>query len=168
MTEPIILDETKDQTRRLVQLEATHQIDDEGALSLLYLASLTLDGARLGSISSTGSPTSFWLDATAADAFCVAWTKFRADQEANKQAEEERKQALIAEAYAIAEKYPAITIKETGQSCWRVSCPASGWLTAYPAQGAESLLRDVKSAQDDYQRKLPYIKHMNRDTKATA
>lgn len=147
MAEPIILDETKDQTRRLVQLEATHQIDDEGALSLLYLASLSLDGAKLGSISSTGSPTSFWLDATAADAFCTAWAKFKTDQAANEKAEKERKQHIIAEAYAIVKRHPEIKVetdKTASPTWWRVSLPSQGCAFRQPAYYPEHLLEQVK------------------------
>ena len=147
MTEPIILAENEDQTRRLVQLEATHEVDRDGSLSLLYTASLTQGGVTFRRISSAEPSTNFYLDSDVADAFCTAWTKFKADQEANKLAEEERKNTLIAEAYAIARRHPEIKVETDGKaspSWWRVSLPSQGCTFWQPAYYPEHLLEQVK------------------------
>jgi hypothetical protein len=144
MTEPIILAETEDQTRRLVQLEASHDIDRDSSLSLLYTASLTQGGVELRRISSAEPSTNFYLDCDVADAFCAAWAKFKADQETNKQAEEERKNTLIAEAYAIARRHPAIEIKE-GQGYWNVSIPSQAYRFRQPAYYPDDFLTQVQT-----------------------
>lgn len=160
MTEPIILAETEDQTRRLVQLEATHEVDRDGSLTLLYTASLTQGGAELRRISSAEPSTNFYLDSDVADAFCAAWTTFKADQEANEQAEKERKNTLIAEAYAIARRHPEISI-EAGKGYWDVSIPSQGYGFRRPACYPEHLLEQVNCC-------LANLQVPGDDVKATA
>lgn len=144
MTEPIILAETEDQTRRLVQLEATHEVDRDGSLTLLYTASMTQGGAELRRISSSEPGQKFYLDCDVADAFCAAWTKFKADQEANEKAEKERKERVVAEAYAIARRHPAIEIKE-GRGYWDVSIPSQAYRFMQPAYYPADFLTQVKT-----------------------
>lgn len=162
MAEPIILAETEDQTRRLVQLEATHEVDREGSLSLLYTASLTQGGAELRRISSAEPSQKFYLDCDVADAFCKAWMKFKTDQEANEQAEQERQHTLIAEAYELERQHPEIKIESDGTASpgwWRVSLPSQGVAFRQPAYYPEHLLEQVKECLA----LLP-----EEDTKATA
>ncbi len=150
MAEPIILAETEDQTRRLVQLDASHEVDRDGSLSLLYTASMTQGGAELRRISSAEPSQKFYLDCDVADAFCNAWMKFKADQEANEKAEKERKEHLVAEAYAIARRHPEIKIetdKTASPSWWRVSLPSQGCAFRQPAYYPEHLLEQVKECQ---------------------
>lgn len=155
--EPIILAEDGRHARRLIQLEAFHEIDYSGSVSLLYTASLMEGGVKIRRISSEEALVEFWMDANVINALCAGWTKFNDDQAAKQRAEDERQNCIIAEAYDIVQACPAVKVEESGPNCWRVSCPDSGWIAAYPAQNAESLIRDVKNARDCYQRLLPAI-----------
>jgi hypothetical protein len=148
MTNPILLNETEDQSRRMVQLDAWHEIDHEGSVSVLITASMTQAGVKLRRMSSAEPQESFYMDANAADAFCKAWADFKEAQEAQKKAEEERKNTLIAEAYAIARKHPEIKIEadnETHPRYWDVSIPAQGYGFCSPAYYPVNLLEQVKT-----------------------
>jgi hypothetical protein len=145
--EPKILAETGDQRRRLVELEAWHEADWDGATSTVITASLTQSGAEIRRMSNNEPPTNFWLDASVADAFCAAWTQFKADQEANKKAEEEQRQALIKEAYALAARHPEIKIETDGTASpgwWRVSIPTQAYRFMQPAYYPANLMEHVK------------------------
>jgi hypothetical protein len=129
----------------------------------------TKDGAMLFHFFQSSEPKNYALSTAEADAFCEQWMAYRAEQKAAEQTERERQQALIAEAYRLAGQHVKIETDSTASpTWWRVSCPASGWESAYAAQSPETLLSDVKSANEHYQLKLPYIKHMHRNTKVTA
>jgi hypothetical protein len=160
MAEPIILAENEDQTHRLVQLDAAHEIDREGSLSLLYTASLTQGGIEIRRISSAEPSQKFYLDCDVADAFCAAWTKFKADQEANEKAEKERKERVVAEAYAIAHRHPEISIEE-GKGYWDVSIPSQGYGFRRPACYPDHLLEQVNCC-------LANLQVPGDDVKATA
>jgi hypothetical protein len=63
MTNPILLNETEDQSRRMVQLDAWHEIDHEGSVSVLITASMTQAGVKLRRMSSAEPQESFYMDA---------------------------------------------------------------------------------------------------------
>jgi hypothetical protein len=143
-----ILADDENSNRRLVELEAIHEIDREGSLSLLYTASLTMGGVTLRRISSAEPSTQFYLDMNVMDALVAGWTGFKAAVEARKQEEEEQKQTTIAEAYAIAARHPEIKIKadnETHPRYWEVSIPSQGYGFCSPAYYPDSLLEQVKT-----------------------
>jgi hypothetical protein len=144
MTEPIVLAE--DESRRLVQLEAIHEIDREGSFSQLHTASITQSGVTVRRIRSAEPPVSFYMDADVMDALCAAWTGSKDAHAAQKKAKTERKQAMVAEAYAIVNRHPAIKIKQ-GKDCWTVSIPSQGYTFCSPAYYPENLLEQVKTCR---------------------
>jgi len=149
MNEPIILNETEDQSRRMVQLDAWHEIDRDGSVSVLITAAMTQAGVKIRRMSSAEPQEHFYMDANVADAFCKAWTDFRNIQEANAKAEQEQQAQIIAEAYALAGKHSTIQIEECGNSTWVVTESKTGWNchSHYRSYGAADLLKDTKEAR---------------------
>lgn len=160
MTEPIILAENEDQTRVYVQLQADHDIDYSGAASLIVTADLSEYGAKIHRISSGSKPKDMRLDAVAMDALAAAWLDLRAKQDTKAKAEQERQEKIIAEAYALAAKYPAITIERRDGyyaekfPAWIVSIPSLNWGHFGPVGTPEDLLSLTKSAADVCQRHM--------------
>lgn len=147
MTDPKILAQDENGNRRLVELEAIHEVGRDGSLSLLYTASMTESGVTLRRISSSEPSTQFYLDIDVMEALVSGWTRFQADNEARAIAEEEREQALIKEAYALAAKHPDITIEDDGTASpgwWRISIPSQAYRFAQPAYYPQNLLEQVK------------------------
>lgn len=145
--DPKILAQNEHGNRRIVELEATHEIDRDGTLSLIYTASMTEGGVTLHRISGADAPTHFYLDANVMNALAAGWAKFQEDMEARIRAEDEQRQALIAEAYAIAARHPEIKIESDGttsSSWWRVSCPSQGVAFRQPAYYPAQLLEQIK------------------------
>jgi hypothetical protein len=163
MAESIILAENEDQTRIYVQLQADHDVDYAGAASLIVTAELSEYGAKIHRISSGSKPKDMRLDAVAMDALAAAWLDLKAKKEAKVQAEKERKQALIKEAYALATRHPEIEIKannDTKPDCWYVSIPSQRYEFCAASRTPEQLLEQVKACCAVLQGR--------EDTKATA
>jgi len=106
----------------------------------------TKNGAMFFHLAQDAEPKNYGISAAEADAFCAAWTKFKADQEANKKTEEERKHALIREAHAIAARHPEISIMESA-NYWTVSIPSQRYEFRHAAQYPETLLEQVKTCR---------------------
>lgn len=145
--EPKILAQDERGNYRMVELEAIHEVDKHSSFSLLYTASMTEGGVTLRRISSNEPSTQFYLDANVMNALAAGWATFQSDMEARIRAEEEQRQALIAEAYALAHKHPEIKIESdstTSPNWWRVSCPSQGVAFRQPAYHPAQLLEQVK------------------------
>lgn len=143
MAEPKILAQDESGNRRLVELEAIHEVDREGSLSLLYTASITLGGVTLRRISSAEPSTNFYLDFNVIEALVTAWADFKIAREMRAKAEEERKQDVIKEAYAIAARHPEISIMEFA-NYWEVSIPTQGYDFCSPAYYPGELMEQAK------------------------
>lgn len=146
MTDPKILAQDEQGNRRLVGLEAIHEVGRDGSLSLFYTASMTQSGVTLRRISSSEPSTQFYLDIDVMEALVSAWTRFQADNEARAIAEEEREQALIKEAYGIASRHPEIKIRE-GKGYWTVSIPSQGHTFIRDAYHPEQLFEQVETCR---------------------
>jgi hypothetical protein len=147
MTEPKILAQDEQDNRRLVELEAIHEVDRDGSLSLLYTASMTEGGVTLRRISSHEPSTQFYLDINVMEALVAGWVKFQADNEARAIAKEEHEQAIVKEAYELAARYPEIAIEDDGTASsgwWRVSIPSQGYTFMHPAYYPQNLMEQVK------------------------
>jgi len=96
---------------------------------------------------------SFCLTAAESDAFCAAWPAFKAAQQAKAEAEEQRQQTIVEQAYTLAKEYPAIKIEESG-AAWLVSIPGFWNDSSYYGErsyGPDQLLEDVQKAIKVYQ-----------------
>lgn len=151
MSEPKILADDENSNRRLVELEAIHEIDSAGSLSQIKTASLYESGVNIVCIG-TGQPEkTLWLDANVMDALAASWAKFQSDIEARAKAEEERKNTLIKEAYALARKHPEIKIEDDGTASpgwWRVSIPSQAYRFMQPAYYPTDLMYQVKTCAE--------------------
>ena len=158
-----------DQKTRVVLLNRSFGNDGRNMKELR--SRFTKDGAMFSQFLQNEAPLDYGLSAAEADAFAETWLAYRTEQKAKEQAEEARKQAVIAEAYAIVEKHPAIEIRtidgrdEDGNTvrAWIVSVPSQGWNCGMYTQwsySAAQLLEHVKHARAALQGR--------EDTKATA
>jgi hypothetical protein len=123
---------------------------------------LSEEGAMFFHITQDAAPKYYGLSTAEADAFCEQWLEYRAEQKAKEQTEKERKQHIIAEAYAIVARHPEIKIETDGTASptwWRVSIPSQDVLFRRPARYPEQLLEQVKES-------LALLQ--DEDTKATA
>lgn len=143
---------------RFVQLSAEYDFDrwDGGSIELLT-AEIEKKGVTLIRMSSDEQPEKFELSAKEADAFVVAWTTYKADQQAKLEAEAERQKKTIADAYALAKEHPLIKVEEgpvvEGKpSFWRVSVPETGYNLHYPAYSADDFLEAAVSAKEEVER----------------
>jgi hypothetical protein len=151
MTEPKILAQDEHGNRRIVELEVIHEIDSAGSLTQIKTASLYESGVNIVCIG-TGQPEkTLWLDADVMNALASSWAKFQSDIEAAAKAEEERKNTLIAEAYALAARHPEIKIETDGTASpgwWRVSIPSQAYRFMQPAYYPTSLMEQVKTCAE--------------------
>jgi hypothetical protein len=110
-----------------------------------------MGGVTLRRISSNEPSTQFYLDFNVMDALADGWTRFQLDIEARAKAEEERKNTLIAEAYALAARHPEIKIETDGTASpgwWRVSIPSQAYRFMQPAYYPTSLMEQVKTCAE--------------------
>ena len=92
-----------DQKTRVVLLNRSFGNDGRNMKELR--SRFTKDGAMFFQFLQNEAPLDYGLSAAEADAFAETWLAYRTEQKAKEQAEEARKQAVIAEAYAIVEKH---------------------------------------------------------------
>lgn len=147
---------------RIIQLslhcQTSYQITVEMTTATMFPQ--VVDLVRM---TSTSEPEKFTLTAMEADAFVKSWTLYQAEYRAKAQAEEQRKQEVIQEAYALCEQCPKIHIQEKetyteeGEKgkAWVVTVPDIGWSVGYYADWAytaDQLLKHVKEAKTAYER----------------
>ena len=110
--------------------------------------------AEIVRMTSVGSPESIAVAASVMDRIAEAWQKYRADEEKRKADEEAQMEAdakaAITEAYAIAESYPVIKVKQIDYS-WHVSVPDIGYRFQQWADSTDSLLWQLKNDKETWE-----------------
>jgi hypothetical protein len=154
-----------DQKTRVVLLNRSFGTDGRNMKELRVR--LTKEGAMFFQFLQDQAPLDYGLSAAEADAFCAEWLAHRAAQKAAQQTEEERQQALIAEACSLTAKYPAIKLEtDASRRAWRVSVPSIAWGHQAQVNSPQELLELVKGARDAYQNHLKLTAEA--ESKATA
>lgn len=141
--EPKILSENDDV--HVVQLSAAYPQNKYDSLIETCVATVSERGCRLNRMSNDGKPKKFSLSMEEMDVLCQAWSAFKDKQEKAIEAEVQRQQAMVDEAYAIAKEHPEIEIKEQCGS-YDVRVPSIRFRYQRYAYGSEELLKQVEGA----------------------
>lgn len=135
-----------DQKTRVVLLNRSFGADGRNMKELRVR--LTKEGAMFFQFLQDQAPLNYGLSAAEADAFCEEWLAHRTAQKAAQQTEEERQQALIAEAYQLASHHIKIeTDSKESPTWWQVSIPSQDCYFRLAARYPEQLLEQVKEAR---------------------
>jgi hypothetical protein len=152
-----------DQKTRVVLLNRSFGGDGRNMKELRVR--LTAEGALFFQFLEGRAPLNYGLSAAEADAFVESWLAYRTEQKSKEQAEQERQEALIAEACSLTAKYPAIKLEtDASRRAWRVSVPSIAWGHQAQVDRPQDLLDLVKGARDAYQDHLKLVA----ESKATA
>jgi hypothetical protein len=97
----------------------------------------------------SGKPKSFMLGADEMEELANAWIAYQNDMHEKAEAEAQRLAEVERKAYLIAESCPAVQI--TKSQYWTVSIPETGWESFDPIYNVDHLLEMVQEAVDYYQ-----------------